>query len=407
MLTEAQYNMSGTPYVSSTEPVITDGNTFLGVDTINTIPRGPRTLLITTISVLIIFSNIVNLIVLKITEQIPLIIRICLLNLSFADLFVGLLSCVPCIYPAITGVWPYGAVWCQIAGITHGMSVTMSIWSLAFVSVDRYLAILHPLHYNQLMTPFRCKKIIISLWIIAFVTFFLPVPTKSNFIYYQFMPDEMMCGLYWEYAWFCVITAIYIPVLSGSILLFTTIRIAKEVIALQKLRQSQVAPDGTSGNNSEVVALRINVGGQFQIDVQPQRKKTKRLSSKELRPVKVLAVTAVVYFTVWGPYVTQVVLLSFFKQLHVPTLVRFITIWLANSNSFMNVFIYSVMYTGFRHNAVWLMKLIVARLCCRDDPKPVIQSTTRRDGSTIDGASQCPPYQQRDNSVMPHPITEA
>ena len=25
----------------------------------------------------------------------------------------------------------------------------------------------------------------------------------------------MMCGLYWEYPWFCVNTAVYVPVLSG------------------------------------------------------------------------------------------------------------------------------------------------------------------------------------------------
>ena len=36
-----------------------------------------------------------------------------------------------------------------------------------------------------------------------------------NFIYYQYSTSEMMCGLYWEYPWFCVITAVYIPVLSG------------------------------------------------------------------------------------------------------------------------------------------------------------------------------------------------
>ena len=61
-------------------------------------------------------GNILNLLVLRRTEQIPAISRRCLLDLSSADLLVGVVSCLPCIYPAVTGTWPYGPVWCQIAG---------------------------------------------------------------------------------------------------------------------------------------------------------------------------------------------------------------------------------------------------------------------------------------------------
>ena len=88
----------------------------------------------------------------------------------------------------------------------------------------------------------------------------------------------------------------------------------------------------------------------------------RELQSRDLKAVKVLGVTASVYFIAWGPYVVLVVLLSFFPHISVPGEIRFAFMWLANSNSFMNVFIYSLMYSGFRRNAVALFRTALAHL---------------------------------------------
>ena len=92
----------------------------------------------------------------------------------------------------------------------------------------------------------------------------------------------------------------------------------------------------------------------------------RELQARDLKAVKVLGVTASVYFIAWGPYVVLVVLLSFFPHIPVPGQIRFAFMWLANSNSFMNVFIYSLMYSGFRRNAVVLLRTLLAHLlnCC-------------------------------------------
>lgn len=240
-------------------------------------------------------------------------------------------------------MWNYGAVWCQIAGITHGTSVTLSIYSLALISVDRYLAILHPLRYPVLMTPARCYTIIAIMWVVAVLTFTSPLTTKSNFIYYQFSVSEMICGLYWEYPWFCLITAVYIPAFAGSVLLFTTVNIVKTVSKMSKVHAAPQAQPGDKASGGKV-------------------------SKSDVKAIKVLIVTTVVYFTMWGPYVAEVVILAGFS-LPIPSLVRFITIWTANSNSFMNVIIYSVMYKSFRKNCVWVVQFGIARLLCRTPPE--------------------------------------
>ena len=92
-----------------------------------------RLLIVITVSVFIVISNILNICILTRKCHIPKISRMFLLNLSISDLCVGLFSCLPTIYSAVTEYWPYGPVWCQIAGIFHGSSCALSIWSISMV----------------------------------------------------------------------------------------------------------------------------------------------------------------------------------------------------------------------------------------------------------------------------------
>ena len=363
------------------------------------VPSDIRTSVVLIVSVLIICSNILNLCVLRVTHQIPTISRLCLLNLSCADLLVGVVACAPSVYPAVTGRWPYGILCCQIAGIAHGMSVTVSIWSLAMVSVDRYVAIIHPLKYPTLLTPLRCKVTLGLMWVLAFCTFFAPLPTKPNFVYYKFNPAESMCGLHWEYPWFCVITAVYIPVFSGLVLLFSTIRVSKKIVVMKKRRDQMIyQPKSTSHTsvpmclcsqnskpgspylntplkrehsesaNSAYMSCPLNEHYHDSRDTSSalrttpppppppphQRFKLSKASTnlRDLKVVKVLSVTSLVYFSAWGPYVVQVILYSFMPYLPPRPTLMFAFLWLANSNSFMNVIIYSVMYASFRRTII-------------------------------------------------------
>ncbi|ELU03703.1 hypothetical protein CAPTEDRAFT_136526, partial [Capitella teleta] len=94
-----------------------------------------------------------------------------LINLSVSDLCVGAVACAPSVYPAWTEHWPYGDIWCQISGVVHGSSVTVSIWSISLVSIDRFFAVTWPLKYSAMVTRYRCGVIILSLWSCALVSF--------------------------------------------------------------------------------------------------------------------------------------------------------------------------------------------------------------------------------------------
>jgi len=97
-----------------------------------------QTTIVAVVSSGIILSNIINLIVLvSASAAMPWATRLFLINLSISDLIVGLIACAPAVLPAATDRWIYGDVWCQISGISHGTSVTLSIWSISMVGLHR------------------------------------------------------------------------------------------------------------------------------------------------------------------------------------------------------------------------------------------------------------------------------
>ena len=172
------------------------------------------------ISAGIIASNLVNLVVLGRCLHIPRVTRAFLWSLSFSDLLVGIIACAPAAVPAFTGRWPFGAAWCQVSGIAHGASVTISIWSMSMVGVDRYVAVVEPMRYRKIISIRKCYAIIGCLWTAAVMTFAAPLLTRPGLVYYRYSRATRLCGLQWDYPAYCVITGAYIPVPSAVVLVF-------------------------------------------------------------------------------------------------------------------------------------------------------------------------------------------
>ena len=122
-INESDYNVTLSSNVSSYE-------TFITV---------LQTTIIAVISSGIVLSNIINLIVLvSASAAMPWATRLFLINLSISDVLVGVIACAPAVVPAATHRWIYGEVWCQVSGIAHGTSVTVSIWSISMIGLYRF-----------------------------------------------------------------------------------------------------------------------------------------------------------------------------------------------------------------------------------------------------------------------------
>ena len=154
---------------------------------------------------------------------------------------------------------------------------------------------------------------------------------------------------------YCIITALYIPILSGAVLIFTGLRIRA---TLRNRRGVQIRLQQNTSSTLNTVDRQQTAA------VRAVSRRCYTTGSR--RTLKIITFTSFAYFACWSPYsvitLTQI-LVSSFKP---PAGVEFAIMWLANANSAVNVFIYSATNKQFRRECV----LLASRLCCSRWPRP-------------------------------------
>ncbi|XP_015683262.1 probable G-protein coupled receptor 21, partial [Protobothrops mucrosquamatus] len=87
-------------------------------------------------------------------------------TMAYADLLVG----VSCLVPSLSllhhplAFLPEALV-CKVFGYVVSVLKSVSMTSLACISLDRYIAITKPLSYSTLVTPCRLRACILLLWL--------------------------------------------------------------------------------------------------------------------------------------------------------------------------------------------------------------------------------------------------
>ena len=94
-------------------------------------------------------------------------------NLAVTDLFIGLF-CIPIVLVSdyLLTDWPFGTFMCKFTSFTQSVFVVCTVYTLIAMSVDRYIAIIHPL--NPKLTRKQCRILIALLWTFS-ILFSLPI----------------------------------------------------------------------------------------------------------------------------------------------------------------------------------------------------------------------------------------
>lgn len=93
-----------------------------------------------------------------------------IINLAVADLLF-VVFCVP--FTATDYVltrWPFGDIWCKVVQYLIVVTAHASIYTLVLMSLDRYLAVVHPVASMGIRTERNAFKCIILLWVLILST---------------------------------------------------------------------------------------------------------------------------------------------------------------------------------------------------------------------------------------------
>ncbi|KAM9849950.1 type-2 angiotensin II receptor [Aulostomus maculatus] len=90
-----------------------------------------------------------------------------MLNLCVSDLLFLLSLPLWAVYYSRGYNWPFGQVACKICGALHNLNLHASIFFITCMSIDRYLAIVHPLRSQSARDPIRASITCIFVWVMA------------------------------------------------------------------------------------------------------------------------------------------------------------------------------------------------------------------------------------------------
>ncbi|KAG9492194.1 N-arachidonyl glycine receptor [Eleutherodactylus coqui] len=126
--------------------------------------------------------NITALWVFSCTTKKRTTITVYMMNVALLDLMFLLFVPFRIFYYA-KQLWPFGDVFCRIMGAITVFYPSVTLWLLAFISADRYMAIVQPKHIKELKNISKAVTACFGIWIMTIVT-----TTPLLFIYED--PDK-------------------------------------------------------------------------------------------------------------------------------------------------------------------------------------------------------------------------
>ncbi|KAM7003469.1 thyrotropin releasing hormone receptor 2 [Tautogolabrus adspersus] len=285
-----------------------------------------------------IVGNIMVVLVVLTTRHMRTPTNCYLVSLAIADLTVLVAAGLPNVADSLTGTWVFGHAGCL--GITYlqYLGINVSSCSITAFTVERYIAICHPMKAQTVCTVSRAKRIIAGVWIFTCIYcmlwFFLVDIQVSQDGHVQCgykVKRELYLPIYLiDFAIFYVIPLLLAIVLYGLI---------ARILYLSPLPNH---PDtsATTLRRSCREASEAGKGGR------PGRPKSALSSRKQV--TKMLAVVVILFALLWMPYRTLVLINSFVSTPYLDAWFLLFCRTCIYANSAINPVIYNAMSQKFR-----------------------------------------------------------
>ncbi|KAL0278608.1 UNVERIFIED_CONTAM: hypothetical protein PYX00_000381 [Menopon gallinae] len=112
-----------------------------------------------------------------------------IINLAIADLLF-IIFCVPfTAFDFVLTSWPFGDLWCKIVQYMIVVTAYASVYTLVYMSFDRYLAVVHPITSISVRTEKNAVLGIIITWLIILLLS-VPVLFKHGEVRYAYQSEN-------------------------------------------------------------------------------------------------------------------------------------------------------------------------------------------------------------------------
>ncbi|KAM3613408.1 uncharacterized protein V6R79_025627 [Siganus canaliculatus] len=214
-----------------------------------------KMVLISLILCVSLFGNVVVLLVFQRKPQLLHVANRFVLNLLLADLLQTILVMPFAIAATVPSVWPLDARLCHALVVLMHLFAFAGVNTIIVVSVDRYLAIIHPLSYPTRMTPHLGTNLIICTWVLSLLQ---STPPLYGWGSIDFDRRHNMCSVVWSsslsYSAVVSFFSFWLPVLIMLGCYWMVFRAARRQNALvhpiQTQSYSQPCPQDFQGSSS-------------------------------------------------------------------------------------------------------------------------------------------------------------
>ena len=299
------------------------------------------------ICVIIILNVIMNSLVIAVIARYPQLredrTSLFMFSLSVSDLAAG------CTFMPISAVLCYGARpgVAEIVGhLPHVQSFTMwwfgfnSMYSLCWLTISKTIVILKPFKFEELLTHKRCYVIIGLTWItgcvLASLNFTVNAKWNSVICAYDMPTDRRVKAYYMAY----LLVGVALPV---SLIIYGTVRMF--IVVVRTHRHISAFEHSVAGGNN-------SIGNTGFVTAQAIR------SSKNV--IVICIVSLLLNLT---PFTYGVI--HNISSRPLPDVFNFVTLWLFESNTFMNSLLYLVLFKSVRHKVVDMLYAMLVYIRAR------------------------------------------
>ncbi|KAK7505364.1 hypothetical protein BaRGS_00003526, partial [Batillaria attramentaria] len=303
-------------------------------------------------------GNILVVIVIARTRSMHTTTNCYLLSLAVADCLVLVAATFPAVPETFFRVneWPFGEALCPVLIYAQYVGIDASSLSITAFTIERYIAICHPIRAQTICTVSRAKRIIAGIWVFTVLycgpwlglthveSVALSDGTTMDKCRYRLERESYLALYLFDLIVFYILPFIISTVLYcliGRILVLTSFRHASD-------RPTRTALDRRGQEKGRLQEKTSSTG-------------SKRRSDSRVQVIRMLVVVVLVFATLWMPYRVMVVYNSFAEK-------KFMDLWflmfsrtLIYINCAINPILYNVMSVKFR-------RAFKNHLCCVSCP---------------------------------------